>query len=192
VPDQEQQAAEQLRSKLRQLWAEVADCRAEHADYVDERSALLTAGMLDRVALAPGDRVLELTNVSTRVLDLERIDEPDGCYDVVLCRDGLMLVPGPPAQGGPATSAAHRRPPTPPKLRCRRPSSIRPGRKSSWARVQRRVRIDPSVRRNVPGNSRANGSTTRRTPRCRSRASDREFRSPLRWRSGSSGAPATE
>jgi ubiquinone/menaquinone biosynthesis C-methylase UbiE len=33
-----------------------------------------------------------LTNVSTRVLDLERIDEPDDAYDVVLCREGLMLV----------------------------------------------------------------------------------------------------
>jgi enediyne biosynthesis protein CalE5 len=31
------------------------------------------------------------TNVSTRVLDLERIDEPDGSYDVVLCREGLMF-----------------------------------------------------------------------------------------------------
>jgi len=29
------------------------------------------------------------------VLDLERIDEPDGAYDVVLCREGLMLVPDP-------------------------------------------------------------------------------------------------
>jgi SAM-dependent methyltransferase len=38
---------------------------------------------------------LGLRNVSTRVLDLERIDEPDGSYDVVLCREGLMLVPDP-------------------------------------------------------------------------------------------------
>jgi ubiquinone/menaquinone biosynthesis C-methylase UbiE len=36
-----------------------------------------------------------LTNVTTRVLDLERIDEPDDSYDVVLCREGLMLVPDP-------------------------------------------------------------------------------------------------
>ena len=36
-----------------------------------------------------------LDNVSTRELDLERIDEPDGSYDVVLCREGLMLVPDP-------------------------------------------------------------------------------------------------
>ena len=38
---------------------------------------------------------LGLTNVSTRVLDLERIEQPDGSYDVVLCREGLMLVPDP-------------------------------------------------------------------------------------------------
>jgi SAM-dependent methyltransferase len=34
-------------------------------------------------------------NASTRILDLEEIDEPDGSYDVVLCRDGLMLAPDP-------------------------------------------------------------------------------------------------
>ena len=38
---------------------------------------------------------LGLRNVSTRVLDLERIEEADGSYDVVLCREGLMLVPDP-------------------------------------------------------------------------------------------------
>ena len=38
---------------------------------------------------------LGLENVSARVLDLETIEEPDGAYDVVLCRDGLMLVPDP-------------------------------------------------------------------------------------------------
>jgi SAM-dependent methyltransferase len=34
---------------------------------------------------------LGLTNVSTRELDLERIEQPDGAYDVVLCREGLMF-----------------------------------------------------------------------------------------------------
>jgi SAM-dependent methyltransferase len=29
------------------------------------------------------------------VRDLEAIDEPDGAYDVVLCREGLMFVPDP-------------------------------------------------------------------------------------------------
>jgi SAM-dependent methyltransferase len=32
-----------------------------------------------------------LHNVRTRVLDLERIDEPDASYDAVLCREGLMF-----------------------------------------------------------------------------------------------------
>jgi SAM-dependent methyltransferase len=32
-----------------------------------------------------------ITNVQTRVLDLEEIDEPDGSFDVVLCREGLMF-----------------------------------------------------------------------------------------------------
>ena len=36
-----------------------------------------------------------LGNVRTRVLDLEQIDEPDGSYDVVLCRDGLMFATDP-------------------------------------------------------------------------------------------------
>jgi enediyne biosynthesis protein CalE5 len=46
------------------------------------------------IAAARAD-ALGLTNVTTRVLDLERIDEPDDAYDVVLCREGLMLVPDP-------------------------------------------------------------------------------------------------
>ena len=38
---------------------------------------------------------LGLGNVTTRELDLEDIDQADGSYDVVLCREGLMLVPDP-------------------------------------------------------------------------------------------------
>jgi SAM-dependent methyltransferase len=34
-----------------------------------------------------------LNNVTTLELDLEQIDQPDGAYDAVLCREGLMLVP---------------------------------------------------------------------------------------------------
>lgn len=46
---------------------------------------------------------LGLDNVSTRVLDLERIDEPDASFDVVLCREGLMLVPEPDAAAAEVT-----------------------------------------------------------------------------------------
>jgi SAM-dependent methyltransferase len=46
-----------------------------------------------------GERAVErgLTNVSTRVLDLEHIAEPDASYDVVLCREGLMFASDPAA-----------------------------------------------------------------------------------------------
>ncbi len=38
---------------------------------------------------------LQLTNVTTCELDLEQIDQSDRSHDVVLCREGLMLVPEP-------------------------------------------------------------------------------------------------
>jgi len=38
---------------------------------------------------------LGLANVTSRALDLERIEEPDSSYDVALCREGMMLVPDP-------------------------------------------------------------------------------------------------
>lgn len=40
-------------------------------------------------------RALGLANVVARRLDLEAIDEPDGSYDVALCREGLMFAPDP-------------------------------------------------------------------------------------------------
>jgi SAM-dependent methyltransferase len=41
-----------------------------------------------------------LRNVTARVLDLEDIDEADDAYDVVVCREGLMLVPDPARAAG--------------------------------------------------------------------------------------------
>jgi SAM-dependent methyltransferase len=38
---------------------------------------------------------LGIGNATVLELDLEHIDQPDGSYDVVLCREGLMLVPDP-------------------------------------------------------------------------------------------------
>ncbi len=52
------------------------------------------AGEMTAIASARADAI-GLSNVSTRQLDLEQIEEPDGSYDVVLCREGLMLVPDP-------------------------------------------------------------------------------------------------
>jgi ubiquinone/menaquinone biosynthesis C-methylase UbiE len=40
-------------------------------------------------------RALGLAHVSTCELDLEQIAQPDASYDIVLCREGLMLVPDP-------------------------------------------------------------------------------------------------
>lgn len=131
-------AGDELRARLRSMWASVAGAWETHAAYADERGAPITEKMLERTLPKPGERVLELAsgpgsvglaaatqvapegdvvisdvvaemtaiaaarakttglrNVSTKVLDLERIDEPDSSYDVVLCREGLMLVPDP-------------------------------------------------------------------------------------------------
>ena len=46
------------------------------------------------IASARAD-AMGLTNVSTRVLDLEDIEQPDDSYDVVLCREGLMFATDP-------------------------------------------------------------------------------------------------
>jgi SAM-dependent methyltransferase len=127
-----------LRARLHGMWAGVAPAWAEHAAYADARGAGIGETMLDRVAPAPGERVLELacgpgglglaaavrvapdgevvlsdvvaemtaiaaaradalglTNVSTRELDIEAIEQPDDSYDVVLCREGLMFATDP-------------------------------------------------------------------------------------------------
>jgi SAM-dependent methyltransferase len=52
------------------------------------------AAEMTAIAAARAD-ALGLGNVTTAVRDLEKIDEPDGSYDVVLCREGLMFVPDP-------------------------------------------------------------------------------------------------
>jgi ubiquinone/menaquinone biosynthesis C-methylase UbiE len=41
-----------------------------------------------------------LRNVAPKVIDLERIAEPDAAHDAVLCREGLMFVPDPAAAAG--------------------------------------------------------------------------------------------
>lgn len=40
-------------------------------------------------------QAMGVTNVIIRELDLRQIDEPDASYDIVLCREALMLVPDP-------------------------------------------------------------------------------------------------
>jgi ubiquinone/menaquinone biosynthesis C-methylase UbiE len=46
------------------------------------------------IAAARADAI-GLPNVTTLELDLERIAQPDGSYDLVLCREGLMFAPDP-------------------------------------------------------------------------------------------------
>jgi SAM-dependent methyltransferase len=50
-------------------------------DVADEMTAIAAARAAD----------LSLGNVAFRRLEIERIDEPDASYDVVLCREGLMF-----------------------------------------------------------------------------------------------------
>jgi ubiquinone/menaquinone biosynthesis C-methylase UbiE len=133
-------AGDSLRRRLHGMWSEVAKAWGDNADYIDVRGASVTERLLERAALRPGDRVLELAcgpgglglaaarrvglagevvlsdvvpemteiaaarakarglaNVTTRVLDAERIDQPDAAFNAVLCREGLMLVPDPQA-----------------------------------------------------------------------------------------------
>jgi SAM-dependent methyltransferase len=141
--DDKPDAGRELRGHLHGMWAAVAGPWADHAAFIDERSAELTARMLELSAPQPGERVLELAcgpaglgleaarlvapdgdvvlsdvaaamtaiaaaraeaaglgNVSTRELDLEEIAEPDGAYDVVLCREGLMFATDPSRAAG--------------------------------------------------------------------------------------------
>jgi ubiquinone/menaquinone biosynthesis C-methylase UbiE len=124
-----------VRARVHGMWASVAPGWAEHAAYVDARTAALTGRLLDLASPVPGDSVLELAcgpgglgiaaarrvdgievvlsdvaapmvaiaaaraeglpNVRAAVRDLEEIDEPDGSFDVLLCREGLMFAADP-------------------------------------------------------------------------------------------------
>ena len=115
-----------LRERLHGMWSSVAGGWSAHAEFVEQRGALVTRTMLELacgtgatglaaadVVGAEGEVVLSdiapemvaiaagtaeargLTQVRTRVLDLEDVDAADESFDVVLCREGLMLVPDP-------------------------------------------------------------------------------------------------
>src|ERR1700709_2489451 len=94
---------DEQRAHVRGMWAAVASGWGEHAEWIDGRGADVTAALLAARRLQPGEVVpaaavpgmttvaawggerLGLGNVSSRELDLEQIDEPDGCYDAVVC-----------------------------------------------------------------------------------------------------------
>src|SRR6266508_1331180 len=55
-------AGDELRARLRGMWASVAGAWQKHAGYVDERGAPITEKMLERTLPQPGERVLELAS----------------------------------------------------------------------------------------------------------------------------------
>ena len=67
------------------------------ATRVGPTGSVLLSDVAPDMVRAAADRAVErgLTNVATRCLDLESIDLPDAHVDVVVCREGLMLVPEP-------------------------------------------------------------------------------------------------
>lgn len=67
------------------------------APLVEPRGEVVVSDVVPEMTAIAAARAdaLGLTNVRTRVLDLESIDEGDNSYDVVLCREGLMFATDP-------------------------------------------------------------------------------------------------
>jgi enediyne biosynthesis protein CalE5 len=67
------------------------------ADCVGPGGEVVLSDVVPEMAAIAGARAARrgLANVRTATLDLERIDQPGGAYDVVLCREGLMFAVDP-------------------------------------------------------------------------------------------------
>jgi ubiquinone/menaquinone biosynthesis C-methylase UbiE len=52
--------AEQIRNRVHQMWGSVAESWGEHVDHVEQRAEAVTRLMIEAVAPAPGDELLEL------------------------------------------------------------------------------------------------------------------------------------
>lgn len=65
----------------------------EAARRVGSAGKVVVSDVVPEMVAAANHRAVmaALANVETRTLDLESIEEPDGRYDVVLCREGLMF-----------------------------------------------------------------------------------------------------
>jgi ubiquinone/menaquinone biosynthesis C-methylase UbiE len=63
------------------------------ARLVEPGGDVVLSDVVPAMVAAAGRRAVErgLTNVQTKVIDLDQIGEPDAAYDVVLCREGLMF-----------------------------------------------------------------------------------------------------
>ena len=83
--------------RLLELACGAGDVGIAAADLVGEAGQVVLSDVAPAMTAVAAARAaaLGLRNVSTRVLDLEEIDEPDASYDVVVCREGLMLVVDP-------------------------------------------------------------------------------------------------
>ena len=64
---------------------------------VGKSGQVVLSDLVPQMTAIAADRAAELglTNTSSCDLDLQRIDQPDGRFDVVLCREGLMFAPDP-------------------------------------------------------------------------------------------------
>jgi len=67
------------------------------AELVGSEGEVVLSDAVEAMAAIAGQRAAArgLTNVRTATRNLEQIDEPDGMFDVVLCREGLMFAVDP-------------------------------------------------------------------------------------------------
>ena len=67
------------------------------AELVGPDGEVVLSDVAESMATIAGERAAArgLANVSTAVLDLEAIDQPDGSFDAVVCREGLMFAVDP-------------------------------------------------------------------------------------------------
>jgi ubiquinone/menaquinone biosynthesis C-methylase UbiE len=70
------------------------------AELVGPTGEVVLSDVAQEMTAIAAARARGLANVSARRLDLERIDEPECSYDVVLCREGLMFAVEPERAAG--------------------------------------------------------------------------------------------
>jgi SAM-dependent methyltransferase len=88
-------AAPQPGERVLELACGAGDVGIAAAELVGAGGEVVLSDVAPEMTALAAARAEGLGNVRVRELDLERIDEPDASYDVVFCREGLMLVPDP-------------------------------------------------------------------------------------------------
>jgi SAM-dependent methyltransferase len=91
------QAAPQPGERVLELACGPATVGLAVAPLVAPDGEVVVSDVAEEMVAIAGERAAAagLTNVRVRQLDAEAIDEPDASFDVVFCREGLMLVPEP-------------------------------------------------------------------------------------------------